>query len=103
MSLISTRGEFNDQFNRNQLSVDIKKVIGTWSSNDNNRRNSIDENDSGAAGHAYIDLSAQPPPTKINIELDHVNVFMKEANGKRLYIYMLMFNQRTIIIFIRFG
>jgi hypothetical protein len=103
MSLISTRGEFNDQFNRNQLSVDIKKVIGTWSSNDNNRKNSIDENDSGAAGHAYIDLSAQPTPTKINIELDYVNVFMKEANGKRLYIYMLIFNQRTIIIFIRFG
>lgn len=67
MSQISTREEFNDKFHLSQLSVDIKKLVATWSSSSNS--------DSDKPKQVK-------KPNKINIELNYVNVFMHMKQDK---------------------
>ena len=74
MSHTSTREEFNDRFHKDQLSVDIKKTIVTWSS-----MNPPQSMDTETAGFASRD---DKQPTKINLEIQYVNVFMHLQTGK---------------------
>lgn len=73
MSLTSTREEFNDRFHKSQLSLDIKKLVATWSSKD---QPPIDEETAGFV------LKDKKKPTKLNVELNYVNVFMQLKQGK---------------------
>lgn len=72
MSRTSTREEFNDRFHKDQLSIDIKKLVGTWSLTDQNPV--IDEESTGF-------VSPDKKPMKIHIEINYVNVFMHAKNG----------------------
>lgn len=73
MSRASTREEFNDRFHKDQLSVDIKNLVGTWSSTD--QPPTVDEESTRLVSH-------DKKPKKINVELDCVNVFMQLKQGK---------------------
>ncbi|ORX52770.1 hypothetical protein DM01DRAFT_1055778 [Hesseltinella vesiculosa] len=57
MSMSTTRDDFNDTFHGNLLSVDIKKVAAVWDT----------------------DLVLNHQPQKVTLDLDWINVFMKEA------------------------
>lgn len=81
MSQSSTREEFNDKFHESQLSIDIKKLVGTWSST----TTLLEENNSSISTSFDSD---RPKPkydhksNKINIELSYVNVFMHLKQDK---------------------
>lgn len=72
MSQTSTREEFNDRFHKDQLSIDIKKLVGAWSLTDQNPV--IDEESSG-----FVSLDKKP--MKIHLEVNYVNVFMHSKDG----------------------
>ncbi|CAO3631028.1 unnamed protein product [Mucor hiemalis] len=73
MSQTSTREEFNDRFHKDQLSIDIKKLVGAWSLTDQNPV--IDEESSG-----FVSLDKKP--MKIHLEVNYVNVFMHSKDDK---------------------
>lgn len=66
MSQTSTRTEFNDRFHKSQLSIDIKKLAATWSNTDQS-----------AVTEEFVHNDKNP--TKINVELNYVNVFLQQG------------------------
>lgn len=69
MSQTSTREEFNDNFHKSQLSIDIKKLVAHWS----NAEKPLLQEDF---------VLHDKKPAKINLELNYVNVFMQQGKKK---------------------
>ncbi|KAI8090453.1 hypothetical protein BDF21DRAFT_377473 [Thamnidium elegans] len=65
MSQTSTRTEFNDRFHKSQLSIDIKKLAATWSNTDQ-----------PLLAEKFV--AKDKKPTKVNLELNYVNVFLQQ-------------------------
>jgi hypothetical protein len=83
MSQSSTREEFNDRFHESQLSVDIKKLVGTWCSTTtvmDDYPSSLDSEDHPHRRKLRFDQAKMA--NKVNIELNYVNVFMHLKQGK---------------------
>ncbi|RCI05217.1 autophagy- protein 2 [Rhizopus stolonifer] len=69
MSQAKSRYEFNDKNHESQLSVDVKKATASWSTSPTTEATKdIDEKESNNTNYN----------TRINIELNYVNVFIKE-------------------------
>lgn len=68
MSQTSTREEFNDRFHKSQLSIDVKKLVGNWSNAD---KPLLEEEF----------VLHDKKPTKINLDLNYVNVFMQQGKS----------------------
>lgn len=93
MSRTSTRTEFNDQFHKSQLSIDIKKLAATWSNTDQ-----------PVLAEKFI--AKDKKPTKINLELDYVNVFLQQGKLQYIYIYcklVYLFSKKNNIILDHFA
>lgn len=70
MSQAKSRYEFNDKNHESQLSVDVKKATASWSTSPTTEATKdIDEKESNNTNYN----------TRINIELNYVNVFIKEG------------------------
>lgn len=76
------RDEFNDQFHSDLLSVDIKKILLSWSSEHDN------EDDEHKSAHTIYSrlqtIKSDEPglPIKVQVDCNFINVFLKLANGK---------------------
>ncbi|KAI8353657.1 hypothetical protein EDC96DRAFT_466439 [Choanephora cucurbitarum] len=101
MSAVSTREEFNDRFHQSQLSVDIKKLMATWSST-----TVVDESHhtTPSATHATVHtptgtsprLNPDSPqkPNKINIDLNYINVFLQPSPEEKVKCW---FTSKTVL------
>jgi hypothetical protein len=94
MSQTSTREEFNDRFHESQLSVDVKKLVGTWCStttvidDGSNHASSLDDEDHHHHHHHHHhrrkpQFDQAKKANKLNIELNYVNVFMNLKQSKQ--------------------
>lgn len=76
MSQATSRYDFNDKNHENQLSVDVKKAVVFWSTSPTaETTKDIDEKESAHINNA----------TRMNIELNFINVFIKEGKRNQKY------------------
>ncbi|KAI7906721.1 uncharacterized protein BX663DRAFT_203307 [Cokeromyces recurvatus] len=84
MSQITTREEFNDRIHVSQLSVDIKKLVGSWSST------VMDDHSSSIESEDYFSNKPSKHPNKLNIELNYINVFMQHTEDEMAKCWFTM-------------
>ncbi|KAI8389478.1 hypothetical protein BD560DRAFT_486118 [Blakeslea trispora] len=111
MSAISTREEFNDLFHTSQLSVDIKKLVGTWCSttvvdeaghhtqHSTNHAKSASIPSTNLSGTSTLETEGRLPrppnkPNKINIDLSSINVFLQPSPEDKVKCW---FTAKTVL------